>query len=84
MTLPKRTDKPYNIPADPAGDRMSEAIARRYGVDEAHYDEHLAKIRAESDSRRIGIGKYTKREWPTGFEPGKRKRARYVRPGAPP
>jgi hypothetical protein len=71
-------------PADPSGDRMSEAIARRHGVDEEHYQEHLNKLERQLNERRIGPGKYEKLPFPAGFKPGQRKRNRYLRPGSSP
>lgn len=52
---------------DPEGDRMSEAVTRRYGLND--YEKYLDKIVKDLYTRQISPGKYTKRDWPVGYKP---------------
>lgn len=59
-----------DYPADPKEERMIQSILRKFGLaDNQDYEKHLDKIAIELYTRRIGVGKYTKRPWPEGYTP---------------
>jgi hypothetical protein len=62
-----------DYPPDPKEERMIQSILRKFGLaDNQDYDKYLDRVVIELYTRRIGPGKYTKRDVPAGFYGHKR------------